>query len=222
MERFTLDGGNASEIASKATDVLKNGGVILYPTDTLYGLGADALSDEAVAKVVAIKGRSGGKPMHAIVADLEMAAEYAEISNDARLLIKEFGGSVTLILKKKTGIDSGIAKNIETFGIRIPNHPLCIEMCRAFGKPITATSANVAGMRPERSVDAILAQLRESSYADVLQKTSIEDIDFVIDGGELLSREPSTVVDLAHEEPVIIREGAVAAADIWEVLSSQD
>jgi len=221
MERFTLDADNASEIASKATDVLKNGGVILYPTDTLYGLGADALSDKAVAKIVAIKGRDEGKPMHAIVADLDMAAEYAEISNDARLLIKEFGGSVTLILKKKKGMDSGIAKNIETFGIRIPNHPLCIEMCRAFGKPITATSANVAGMRSERSVDAILAQLRESSYASVLQKTSIENINLVIDAGTLEERQPSTVVDLAHEEPIIIREGAVPAADIWEILSAE-
>src|SRR3989344_6329752 len=150
METVRLNEGNTVEVGVQVADILKRGGVVLYPPDALYGLGADALSDGAVAKVVAIKGRDEGKPMHAIVADLDMAAEYAEVSNDAELLVKEFGGSVTLILKKKKGMDSGIAKNIETFGIRIPNHPLCIEMCRAFGKPITATSANVAGMRSER------------------------------------------------------------------------
>src|SRR3989338_7577312 len=211
MERFTLDADNASEIASKATDVLKNGGVILYPTDTLYGLGADALSDKAVAKVVAIKGRDEGKPMHAIVADLDMAAENAEVSNDAELLVKEFGGAVTIILKKKAGIDTGIAKNIDTFGIRIPDHPLCIEMCRAFGKPITATSANSAGQSTQNSAEKILEQLGETGTL----------IDLVIDAGTLAERQPSTVVDLAHEEPVILREGAVPTEDIWEILSAE-
>lgn len=209
MERITLDGTNMQEAAEKAAGVLRAGGVVLYPTDTLYGLGADALSDEAVAKVIEIKGRDEGKPIHSIVADIDMAASYTSVSGFARLLDNKLPkGQVTFITEKREGVDKGISKRIATFGFRIPQHEFCTAMIRAFGGPVTATSANLAGKQPMRSVDAILLQLREAA----------QRIDLVIDGGELPEREPSTVVDLTHDHPLILREAAVPAADVWNAI----
>lgn len=209
MERIVLDGSNAAEAAEKAADVLHRGGVVLYPTDTLYGLGADALSDDAVAKIFEIKGRDEGKPMHAIVSDMGMAAKYTEVSGVARLLDDRLPkGQVTFITQKKEGLDEGISRQIETFGFRIPQHVFCVEMVCAFGGPITATSANASGAAPERSVPAILAQLGSGAA----------HIDLIIDGGELPAREPSTVINLTHHQPLILREGAVSAADVWSAL----
>ncbi len=202
METIKLEAGDNKQYAIRAAEVLRAGGVILYPTDTLYGLGADALLDEAVAKIYAIKGRDEGKPMHAIVSDLAMVERYAEITDDARRLAAKLPqGQVTFILKKKAGMDSGIMKDIATFGFRIPDNEFCIEMIRAFGKPITATSANKSGDKSERSVDKILAQLGAAA----------EGIELVIDAGELPERAASTVVDLSGAHPLIVREGAIPA-----------
>lgn len=194
-----------------AADVIRRGGVVLYPTDTLYGLGADALSDDAVAKIYAIKGRDERKPMHAIVESLEMAERFGAVDTLTRRLASDLPkGKISFILPKKNA-STGILKDIGTFGFRIPDSALCEAMVRAFGGPITATSANAAGEEPQRSVDAILAQL--GSGAD--------QIDLIIDAGELSVSAPSTIVEMTHPHPMILREGAVPAADIWSTLSSE-
>ncbi len=209
MERITLTSENVHDAAQKAADVLRAGGVVIYPTDTLYGLGADALSDEAVAKIFKVKGRDEGKPVHSIVGDIDMAARYTDVSGFARILNDKLPrGLVTFITNKKEGLDRGISKRIETFGFRIPQHEFCSSMIRAFGGPITATSANRAGAEPMRLVDDILSQL--GSGADY--------VDLVIDAGELPVREPSTVIDLTHDHPLILREAAVPAADVWDAI----
>ena len=221
MEVIRLTEANRKDLAARAAEVLRAGGVVLYPTDTLYGLGADALSDEGVAKVKRIKGRDEGKPIHAIVSDLEMAEEYGELTDDARLLASRLPqGQVTYIVsakggsasggKKLAGPRTGILRGIATFGFRIPDNEFCISLLREFGKPVTATSANTSGEQPERSVEKILAQLGIAA----------EGIGLLIDAGELPERLPSTVVDLSGEEPVIVREGAIPSTDIWNVLHS--
>lgn len=209
MERISLVDTGA---VGKAVTVLRAGGVVLYPTDTLYGLGADALSDEAVAKVYTIKEREEKKPIHAIVADLAMAGEYGDVHDYARMLADKFlPGPLTLVLKKKNEVESGIAKNIETFGIRIPNHGFCIELARHLGKPYTTTSANIAGGENVRAVDGILFQLRDHAHL----------VDLVIDAGELAVSEPSTVVDVSSADPVIVREGAIPASDVWAAIREE-
>lgn len=221
MEVLSLSQKNTTEAAQKAADVLRAGGVILYPTDTLYGLGVDAFSDDAVEKIYGIKGRDGRKPIHAIVSDVEMAERYADIHSVVRPLHQDLPrGKITFIVKKKEGVDSGMCRGIDTFGFRIPDNQFCLEMLRAFGKPITATSANKAGEKPQRSVDVILHQL-QIRYSSVLP--SFEDrqntaIDLVIDAGELPESAPSTVIDLTQSRPMILREGAVSASEIWRVL----
>lgn len=211
MERLVLSTENMRECVSRVAEILRAGGVVLYPTDTLYGLGADAFSDEAVAKVYAIKGRDERKPMHCIMADLAMAEEYVEMNLFSRKLAERFfPGPLTLILKKKEGIEGGIATHMPTIGFRIPQHDFCLALARAYGRPFTTTSANRAGMEPERDVERICDQLGDTSA-----------IDLVIDVGPLPSRAPSTVVDLSGEEPIILREGAIPAADIWETIRSE-
>jgi L-threonylcarbamoyladenylate synthase len=207
MNRISIDARESVEIAA---DKILSGEIVLYPTDTLYGLGADALSDEAVAQIYAIKGREDGKPIHAIVADMDMAARYGEVNDAARILAKRFlPGPLTLILKKKTGIETGIGKGIDTIGIRIPANDFCKQLVERFGGPITTTSANPSGIMPARTVAAILDQFEDR--ADM--------IGLSIDAGELPARLPSTVVDLSGERPAILREGAIPSSEIWEALA---
>lgn len=213
MGHIRLNSGNVGECASLAAEILRAGGVVLYPTDTLYGLGADALSDDAVAKVYTIKGRDGKKPVHCVVSDMSMAERYVEVNSAGwriarKLAEKLLPGALTLILKKKKGIDGGIARDMDTVGIRIPDNEFCLALAREFGGCITTTSANKAGMETERNVEKILEQLGEAS------------IDLVVDAGPLPSRQPSTVVDVSGKEPVILREGAISATDIQAVLTS--
>ena len=206
-----VDRSGVADCVKKSVAILRTGGVIIYPTDTLYGLGADALSDEAVAKVYAIKGREERKPIHCIVADLAMAEKYAEVDDLARELGKAFfPGPLTLILKKRKGIETGIAKGLKTIGIRIPKNPFCLALAREFGKPFTTTSANRSGYEPERSIGKILTQLRAEAAL----------VDLVIEAGELPARAPSTVVDLTGTRPLILREGAIPASEIWDTLNS--
>ncbi|TSC86445.1 MAG: hypothetical protein G01um10148_431 [Parcubacteria group bacterium Gr01-1014_8] len=204
MEIVTL-GKDLGGCVLKASGILRHGGVIIFPTDTLYGLGADALSDEAVAKIYGVKGRNEGKPMHAIFANLEMAAEYAEINDAAIKLAKKFlPGALTLVLKKKKGVDTGIVKGIDTIGMRIPDNDFCLDLAKTFGKPYTATSANKAGSPPQLSSKKVLEQLGRNA----------EQVDLVVDDGLLPMRLPTTVVNVVSDYPVILREGAIPPREI--------
>lgn len=195
MEIIQLQNG-LGECVLRASGTLRKGGVIIYPTDTLYGLGADAFSDEALAKVYAIKGRDTQKPIHAVFADLTMVEEYAVLNDAARKLAAEFlPGPLTMVLRKKQGVMGGIG-NGETIGVRIPDNEFCLELAKSFGKPFTATSANKAGTDPESNIQKVIEQLGRS-------------VDLVVDGGVLPMSAPSTVVNLISSVPIILREGAI-------------
>ena len=195
--------------AAEASDVLKAGGVILFPTDTLYGLGADALSDEAVQKIYDIKGRDEKKPIHGIASDVNMLEVYGVLSDIGRTIAQRFfPGPLTLILEKRPEFDSGITKGIATIGFRIPNNEFDREVARVFGRPYTATSANIAGQKPQRSLGAILAQLGPA----------IAMIDIAFDAGELPQSEPSTVIDVSSDEAVVLRNGAIPSSEILAAL----
>ena len=188
--------------------VLKEGGILLYPTDTLYGLGVDALNGEALKRLRSLKGREEGKPISIIVADMEMAEKYAEVTALARKLAEAFlPGKLTLILNAKPILPLELTAGSGTIGIRIPNHLLCLNLARELGRPYTATSANVSDLPPQSTVPAILAQF--GTKAGLRGR--------VIDSGELLESMPSTVVDARGERPVIIRNGAIFKEDIERV-----
>ena len=213
MEKVDLRLKNMEAAARSAAAVLADGGVILYPTDTLYGLGADAFSDAAVDTIYTIKGRDPHKPIHAIFSDMEMVEKYAEVTDAARKLARRFlPGPLTLVLKKKRHVTGGIARDMETIGIRIPDNQFCIEVARMFGKPFTATSANVAGMNTENSVEKIVAQLGTSAHR----------IACAFDSGELPVRAPSTVVDVSTGVVRVLRDGAISGVSLERVLEAGD
>jgi L-threonylcarbamoyladenylate synthase len=208
MEILKLS-GNEGIASIRAAGVLRSGGVILYPTDTLYGLGADAFSDEAVDKIYAIKGRDMRKPTHAMCADMHMVEEYAEVNDTARKLAEKFlPGALTLVLKKKSNVTGGIGRNMQTIGVRIPDNSFCIELARSLGKPFTATSANLADAAVGFSVEEILIQLGPAG----------KKIDLVIDAGMLPMRPPSTVVSLVSGAVDFLRIGAIPRSEIENVL----
>lgn len=205
MEVISLTEG-VEICALRAAGVLRQGGVVVYPTDTLYGIGVDATSDAAVDRLYALKGREPGKPTHCIVADIVMAREYAEIEENAALLVEKFlPGALTLILKKNPEFTMGIGRDMETIGMRIPNNEFCLALARAFGKPVTTPSANKAGVAPTTVPANIIEQLGEA------------EIDLFIDAGTLPPSLPSTIVNVVSGHASIIREGAIPSADILAI-----
>lgn len=193
----------------KAVEIIQNGEVIAYPTDTVYGLGADATNAKAVARVRTIKGREDDKPILAMVRDLSMLEEYAELTPTARAIALQFlPGPLSLVLTAKDGRLSPIASKEGAVGFRMPNHLFCREIVTAFGRPITSTSLNRAGQLQPRTLPLMLEQLGDKRNL----------IGFVIDEGELHESPPSTVLDVRGEKAVLVREGAVPASALERFL----
>lgn len=176
-------------IINQAVNLLKKDGLIIYPTDTLYGLGADALSDEAILKVFEAKGREFHKPISIAVSDPDMIAAVAYVDEIAETFIQDFmPGPVTLVLKARSLLPGMLTAGTRRIGIRYPAQDVALEIISRFDSPITATSANVSGgPDPVTIHDALVPH------------------DLVIDVGALRGK-PSTVVDLVSRE--IIRPGA--------------
>ena len=172
---------------------LAGGGIILYPTDTLYALGADPDQPEAMEELFALKQRPQEKKVSYIFSDLEQIGQYARLTNTARSLAeKHLPGKLTIILQgKKDGT--------ETIGIRIPDNNFCRELAASYG-PITATSANISGEKELHTINEILRNIPGG-------------ISVVIDGG-VLSGPASTVVDARGTAPKILRQGAVSLAKL--------
>lgn len=211
MEFIKLEEGNIDACVERAAAVLRAGGVVIYPTDTLYGLGADAFSDNAFLKICSIKDRDQRRPVHAVFPDLEAAREYAEITPMGEALARKFlPGPLTLVFKKKAHLTTGIAYNLSSIGVRIPNNEFCLKLARAFGKPYTTTSANISGQESLGTLKDVIQQL----------KGNTERIDLAIDGGALPSYTRSSVVDVRGEEPSMLREGAIALEEIKAALSA--
>lgn len=190
------------DIAERAAQVLRKGGVVVYPTDTLYGLGCDATNPEAVRRVFEIKRRPLSKPLPVAVADIEMMRRYCELDEKAERLARALlPGALTLLLRKKKLPDivtSGSAK----VAVRIPANELALKIITLLDRPLTATSANISGKAPPISAQEAIAQLR--------------GVDLVIDAGSLAERVPSTIYD--PETGQILREGKISREEIEAAL----
>ena len=180
--------------------------LVLFPTDTIYGLGVDATDPEAVTHLRELKGREDKKPISIMVSDMEMMEVYAVVTPLAKRLAEKFlPGKLTLVLEARNLPDE-LTSGTKTIGIRMPKHLLCMQLVNQLGKPVTATSANVSGKETEKTPEKILAQFGEK--ADWITK--------VFDLGELPESAPSTVVDARGKVPIVIREGAIPREDIEE------
>ena len=194
---------------ARAAEVLRAGGVILYPTDTLYGLGADAFSDAAFQRICEIKDRDERRPIHAVFENLAMAKAYAEISPLGRRLAEAFlPGPLTLVFKKKPSVTTGIGHNLSSIGVRIPKNKFCLALAHELGKPYTTTSANMSGAEPPATFEGIVKQLGGNTGL----------VDLAIEGGALPAYLRSTVVDVRNDESHVLREGAISAAEIEKAL----
>jgi len=179
-----------------AVRVLLRDGLIVYPTETVYGLGADALSEDAVMKVYEAKNRPPGKPISIAVSDMDMLTAVAVVDDAARAFIERFlPGPVTVILPAKSCLPEILTGGTGLIGIRWPDHDVAIAIIARFDSPITATSANVS----------------DSSPPTRPKDVSIPN-DYLVDGGELPGT-PSTVVDLTTRR--ILRKGAA-----WEAVEA--
>ncbi len=181
-------GGIGTDV-KKASDIIKKKGIVIYPTETVYGIGANIFSEDALKKVFAIKKRDTDKPVSVAVSGIKMMNDLAHIGDKERRFIEKLlPGPVTVLLKKKEKVPDALTSGSELVGIRYPDHETTIKLIELSGVPITSTSANISGEAPPRRVDEIKIRA-----------------DYIIDGGELKG-EPSTVVDLVNRR--IIRKGA--------------
>jgi len=209
METIVLTDENFKEAVDRAAAILRTGGVIIYPTDTLYGLGVDAFSTAAFEKMCMVKGRDERRPVHAIFPDLSSVDPYAIVTPMGEKLARTFlPGPLTLVFEKRPQVTGGIAHNLPTIGVRIPQNKFCLALAREFGKPYTTTSANVSSEKPLSTVREIIAQLGERAA----------NIGLAIDAGPLSPTLRSTVVDARIEKPFIFRDGVISAEEIEEAL----
>jgi L-threonylcarbamoyladenylate synthase len=197
-----------------AVKVLKNGGIIIYPTETVYGIGVNATNQRAVDKLTKYKNRPFGKPYSIAVTDIKMAKKYVELNRTAKQFYKKFlPGPLTVVSKGMHVLAKGVESEDGTLGIRIPKYKLVINIVKAFGKPITATSANASYKKRPYKVSDILNNIGQK------QKGLI---DLIIDAGELPKNEPSTVIDTTLDDVVVLRQGDIKLKDKTEVISRSE
>jgi L-threonylcarbamoyladenylate synthase len=187
---------------AKAIDILKKGGVVAFPTDTVYCLAASLSSPEAISRIFDIKGRAMTKALPVLVADAIQMRQVAEMNPLAELLVRRFmPGGLTLILKKKPLVPDIVTGGRDSVAVRIPGHTIALYIIKAVGAPLTGTSANLSGQGSVCSAEEVRAQLGDL-------------VDMVLDGGNCPGGIESTIVDLTTPRPTIVREGAVPRAEL--------
>ena len=199
MKRLKLNNNNKEEIIKETIKVLANGGMIIYPTETCYGIGVDATNTKALKKLLKYKKFRGSKPISIAVSDKKMASEYVEINEMGENIYKNYlPGPITVVSISKGNLQPPVVSQQGTVGVRIPDYPFIIELLREYGKPITATSANMSYRSAPYDIDKLLEQL---------PKKSLKMIDLIIDAGVLPKNPPSTVLDTTLNTLSVIREG---------------
>lgn len=148
----------------KEIEILKNGGIILYPTDTIWGIGCDATQKQAIQKIIDLKGRSPEKNFILLCKDVEMISQYVEtIPQKALELIKESTSPLTIIYPKAKNLPIEMLSNDGTIGIRIPNHPYCQEILKELNRPLVSTSANISGEKSPKDFSEISLAIKENA-----------------------------------------------------------
>lgn len=200
------------EIIERAANTLKSGGLIVYPTDTAYGLGANALDENAVKKIYKIKGRDFSKPTHVVVRNWKMIENLCCVNLLGKKLYDKFlPGPLTLILPKlpnhpnHPNLPNLLTANLPTLGVRIPDNLITQSLSRLVNFPFTTPSANKSGGKTPYSIEEVKNEL------------DISKIDLILDAGKLPKVVPSTIVDLTSKDPKILREGPIAIDEIQKL-----
>ena len=199
-----------SEAIKQAAAIIQSGGVVVFPTACLYGLGADAMDRQAVERLFEIKHRSTGKPILVLIHNLSQLQQLVRfIPVAAEKLINRFWpGQVTLIFQALRSLPEALTAGSAKIGVRLAGHPTAVELLQAVGRPLTGTSANLSD---------------QPGCADIfkLDRVMAEGVDLILDAGRLEGGRGSTIVDVTVNPPVVIREGVVAASHIQAALAKR-
>ena len=188
-------------LIQQVSNCLKKGGLIIYPTDTFYGLGCDIKNKKAIEAIYRIKNRSKKTPFSFICSDLKDISQYAKVSNQSYRLIKRLlPGPYTFILEGSKEVPKLMLTKRKTAGIRVPDNRICMELTRLLGYPIISTTAT------DENGNHFESMAEMEDYF-------IKKVDIIIDGGPV-PNEPSTIIALSHETPEIIREGLGSTENI--------
>jgi L-threonylcarbamoyladenylate synthase len=186
----------------RAAEILGRGGLVAFPTETVYGLGADASSGKAMARLYAVKGRPADHPVIVHFASALEAFKWGEATNEAKALAGRFWpGPLTMVLRRSEKAKDFVTGGQPSVGVRVPSHPVARELLETFGKPIAAPSANRFGC------------ISPTTAAHVHQDLGA-DVDLVLEGGPSEVGIESTIVDLSSGEAVILRPGKISAAEL--------
>lgn len=204
-----VDGEGPKTAYEEAARILQKGGLVAFPTETVYGLGGNALDEHAAKRIYAAKGRPSDNPLIIHIADMQALEELTkEVSDVAKKLAKTFWpGPLTMILPKSEKVPLGTTGGLSTVAIRMPNHPVALSLIRQSGLYLAAPSANTSG-RPSPT-------LAEHVYEDLKDK-----IDLILDGGMVQVGIESTIVDLTEDIPVILRPGCITKEMLEEVVGN--
>ncbi len=194
------------EEVENASKVIRDGGLVLFPTETVYGIGANALNDEAVRKIFIAKGRAQDNPLILHIASLDMLDEIAENISELeyKLMDAFWPGPLTIILNKKKDIANEATCNGDTVGVRMPSNRIAYELIKRAGVPIAAPSANISGRPSGTNIDDIFEELEDK-------------VDFIINGGESEIGLESTVVRVINDEIKILRPGRITKEDMIKI-----
>jgi len=190
----------------EAARVIRQGGVVAFPTDTLYGLAVDPFSSAAIERLFAVKGRSASNAIALIAADVDqVTAQIGPLPPTAQRLATEYWpGPLTMLLARPASVPAELTGGSDRVGVRVPDHDVARALCRACGHVLTATSANISGEPPSNDPDHIAAVFASS------------EVDLLLDGGRTPGGPPSTIVDVLDDGMLhLIRPGAIDWEEIW-------
>lgn len=193
----------------EAVGVIRRGGSVIFPTDTVYGLGADATNEEAIKKIFRIKKRPETRPVSLMISDLETAKQLSFFDKKTEeMLLSIWPAPVTILLQKKYNLPEIITAGQKTIGLRIPNYKLAHFLVVKCGVPIVASSANISGQPASTNISKVLSQFEKADLRP----------DLILNAGDLKFAEPSTVLDLSVGKPKINRVGPVSKDKLFEII----
>lgn len=187
--------------------IIKNGGIVIFPTETVYGIGTNGLNKDAISRLYDVKQRPKTKPISLLVSSIDMVEKVAcDITNmEYKLMEKFFPGPLTIILKKKSIVPDNLTNNTDTVGIRMPDNIIAKKLIEYANVPIATPSANISGRPSGTNIDTIINDFKDK-------------VDYYIDGGESKLGIGSTIVKIENGYPVILRDGSISKKQILECL----
>ncbi len=208
-EILKVDADNSEErILTKAVEILANGGIIAYPTETFYGLGADATNEKAIEKIFAVKGRDFKNPISLIIGQADDIYPLVQnIPQTAKKLMAAFWpGALTIVFPAADNVSPLLTAGSGKIGLRVSSHPIAREIVQKLKRPLTATSANLSGAPECAKASEVAEQIGDK-------------IDAIVDLGDTPGMKGSTIIDVTCDPPVILREGAISRKTIEKFIN---